>query len=34
MMQEKIWLDYMTAIGSIATPILVLALTVIGWRFS
>jgi hypothetical protein len=29
---EKTWLDYVTAIGAIATPILVLALTGIGWR--
>jgi hypothetical protein len=26
------WLPYLTAIGSIATPILVLALTALGWR--
>jgi len=29
---EKHWLDYVTAIGSIATPIMVLALTALGWR--
>jgi len=26
------WLDYVTAIGSVATPILVLLLTGVGWR--
>jgi hypothetical protein len=26
------WLDYVTAVGSIATPVLVLVLTGIGWR--
>lgn len=31
-MVEKHWLDYIAAIGAIATPILVLALTAIGWR--
>ncbi|HWQ69937.1 MAG TPA: hypothetical protein VN494_08285 [Patescibacteria group bacterium] len=31
-MDEKHWLDYLTGIGSIATPILVLALTAVGWR--
>ena len=30
-METKIWIDYVTAIGSIATPILVLVLTAIGW---
>jgi hypothetical protein len=29
---EKHWLDYLTAIGAIATPILVLVLTAVGWR--
>jgi hypothetical protein len=29
---DKHWLDYLTGIGSIATPILVLALTAVGWR--
>ncbi len=29
---DKHWLDYLAAFGSIATPILVLALTAIGWR--
>ncbi len=28
----KTWIDYVTAIGSIATPILVLFLTGIGWK--
>ena len=31
-MQQISWLPYLTAIGSIATPILVLALTALGWR--
>lgn len=30
-MVEKTWLDYFTAIGSIATPVLVIALTAVGW---
>lgn len=29
---EKHWLDYVAAIGAIATPILVLVLTAVGWR--
>jgi hypothetical protein len=31
-MQQIGWLPYLTAIGSIATPILVLALTALGWK--
>lgn len=31
-MIDKIWLDYAVAFGSIATPLLVLLLTAIGWR--
>ena len=31
-MNETTWVDYVTAIGAVATPILVLALTGIGWR--
>ena len=31
-MVEKHWLDYLTAIGAVATPILVLVLTAIGWK--
>lgn len=31
-MEPKHWLDYVTAIGSVATPILVLLLTAVGWR--
>ncbi|MBT41593.1 MAG: hypothetical protein CMF12_03615 [Idiomarina sp.] len=31
-MEEKHWIDYMVAIGSIATPILVLVLTAVGWK--
>lgn len=29
---EKHWLDYLSAIGAITTPIFVLALTAVGWR--
>lgn len=32
-MEEKTWIDYLTAIGAITTPLLVFALSVIGWRF-
>jgi len=32
-MNDTTWLNYVTAIGSVATPILVLVLTGIGWRF-
>ncbi len=32
-MESKHWLDYLTGIGSIATPIVVLVLTAVGWRF-
>ena len=31
-MNDLTWLDYMSAIGSVATPILVLGLAGIGWR--
>lgn len=31
-MNEKTWLDYLTAFGSVATPVLVLILTGLGWR--
>lgn len=31
-MTESIWLDYINAIGSITTPVLVLILTAIGWN--
>ena len=31
-MQDKHWLDYLTAFGAIATPVLVLILTGIGWK--
>lgn len=31
-MTEAVWLNYITAIGSVATPILVLILTAVGWR--
>jgi hypothetical protein len=29
---EKTWIDYLVGIGSVATPLLVLLLTGIGWR--
>ncbi len=32
-MQEPNWINYLTAIGSIATPILVLLLTAVGWKY-
>lgn len=32
-MEEKTWVDYLTAIGSVATPLLVIILSAIGWRF-
>jgi len=32
-MEEKYWIDYLTAIGSVATPILVLLLTAVGWKY-
>ncbi len=31
-MDTKHWLDYVTAIGAVATPLLVLLLTAVGWR--
>lgn len=31
-MNTTTWLDYVTAIGAVATPILVLILTAVGWR--
>jgi len=31
-MEAKTWLDYITAIGSVATPLLVLVLSAVGWR--
>jgi hypothetical protein len=32
-MEVKSWLDYLTAFGAAATPLLVLLLTGIGWKF-
>jgi len=32
-MAEKHWLDYLTAFGAIATPLFVLILTGVGWKF-
>ncbi|MEZ9124986.1 hypothetical protein AB4145_00100 [Vibrio splendidus] len=31
-MEEKHWLDVVTAIGSIATPIIVLVVSSVGWK--
>ena len=31
-MEAKTWIDYFTAIGAVTTPLLVLVLSVIGWR--
>ena len=31
-MNKRDWLDYLTVIGAVATPILVLALSALGWR--
>ena len=32
-MVEKTWIDYLSAIGSVATPIMVLILTAVGWKY-
>lgn len=32
-MEEKHWLDYLTAFGAVTTPVLVIILTGVGWRF-
>jgi len=32
-MEEKTWVDYLTAIGSVATPLLVILLSAVGWKF-
>ena len=32
-MIEKTWIDYLSAIGSVATPILVMLLTAVGWKY-
>ncbi len=32
-MEEKTWIEYVTAIGAVATPLLVILLSAIGWRF-
>lgn len=32
-MVEKTWIDYLSAIGSVATPIFVLLLTAVGWKY-
>ena len=31
-MEEKTWIDYVTAIGAVVTPIVVIILSAIGWR--
>ncbi len=31
-MEEKTWVDYITALGSVATPLLVIALSAVGWK--
>ncbi len=31
-MEEKHWIDYLSAVGAIATPILVIILSAIGWK--
>lgn len=31
-MEEKSWIDYAVAVGSISTPLLVLFLTAVGWK--
>lgn len=33
LMPEKDWIDYMVALGTVATPVLVLVLSAIGWKF-
>jgi len=33
LMLEKHWLDYVTALGAVATPLFVLVLTGLGWKF-
>ena len=32
-MEESNWLDYLSALGSVATPIFVLILTGVGWKY-
>ncbi|KPD23765.1 hypothetical protein [Idiomarina zobellii] len=32
-MEDKTWIDYLTAIGSVATPLLVILLSAVGWKF-
>jgi len=31
-MEEKTWVDYITALGSVATPLLVIASSAVGWK--
>lgn len=32
-MEESNWVNYLSAIGSIATPVIVLVLTAVGWKY-
>ena len=32
-MVENTWIDYLSAIGSVTTPVLVLLLTAVGWKY-
>lgn len=32
-MESSTWIQYITAFGSLATPLLVLALTAVGWKY-
>ncbi len=32
-MEEKHWIDYLSAVGSIATPVLVMLLAAVGWKY-
>lgn len=32
-MEEKHWIDYLMALGTLATPILMLLLTAVGWKY-
>jgi len=31
-LNDPTWLDYVTAVGTVATPLMVLALTAVGWK--
>ena len=32
-MEDKTWLDYLTAIGAVATPLVVIFLSAVGWKY-